>query len=76
MRRSGFAAGGDSNFSAIDSHVRDHTNIANIAEPVLVNTGEAADGKLTVPQVTLLYSRIIDHAFAYDILCIGALDVD
>jgi|MDTC01.1.fsa_nt_gb hypothetical protein len=75
MRRSDFAAGGDSNFSAIDSHVRDHTNIANIAEPVL-DTGEAADGKLTVPQVTLLYSRIIDHAFAYDILCIGALDVD
>ena len=76
MRRSDFTVGGDSNFSAIESHIRDHTNIVNFAESILHNTGEGSDRKLTVPQVTLLCRRIIEHVFTYDILLTGALDVE
>ena len=76
MRRSGFTAGEDSNFSAIESHIRDHTNIVNFAESILHNAREGSRRKLTVPQVTLLCRRIIEHVFTYDILLTGTLDVE
>ena len=76
MRRSDFTVGEDSNFSAIESHIRDHKNIVNFAESILHNTAEGSDRKLRVPQVTLLCRRIIEHVFTYDILLTGALDVD
>ena len=64
------------NFSAIESHTRDHKNIVNFAESILHNTAEGSDRKLRVQQVTLLCRRIIEHVFTYDILLTGALDVD
>jgi hemerythrin len=76
MRRSGFAAEREGNFSAIESHTRDHKNIVNFAESILHNTAEGSDRKLRVQQVTLLCRRIIEHVFTYDILLTGALDVD
>ena len=76
MRRSGFTVGEDSNFSAIESHIRDHTNIVNFAESILHNAREGSRRKLTVPQVTLLCRRIIEHVFTYDILLTGTLDVE
>ena len=76
MRRSGFAAERERNFSAIESHTRDHKNIVNFAESILHNTAEGPDRKLRVQQVTLLCRRIIEHVFTYDILLTGALDVD
>ena len=76
MRRSGFAAEREGNFSAIESHTRDHKNIVNFAESILHNTAEGSDRKLRVRQVTLLCRRIIEHVFTYDIVLTGALDVD
>jgi hemerythrin len=76
MRRSGFVAERERNFSAIESHTRDHKNIVNFAESILHNTAEGSDRKLRVQQVTLLCRRIIEHVFTYDILLTGALDVD
>lgn len=76
MRRSGFAAERERNFSAIESHTRDHKNIVNFAESILHNTAEGSDRQLRVRQVTLLCRRIIEHVFTYDILLIGALDID
>ena len=76
MRRSGFAAEREGNFSAIESHTRDHKNIVNFAESILHNTAEGSDRKLRVRQVTLLCRRIIEHVFTYDILLTGALDTD
>ena len=35
MRRSAFAVGRDSSFSAIESHIRVHKNIVNFAESIL-----------------------------------------
>ena len=62
-----------SNFVAIESHIRDHTNIVNFAESILHDAGQGSRRKSTVSQVTLI-QKDYRTVFTFDILLTGTLD--